>query len=104
MKSIIHDKNMRTCYLCMTLHNDITSKYALEAHHIFGGNPNRKHSEKYGLKVYLCPEHHRTGPEAVHREDLNNNKRMLQDIGQQAFERAHPELSFISIFGRNYKL
>ena len=74
---------------------------SLEEHHVFGGY-NRKKSEKYGLKVYLCPEHHRTGREAVHQEDKNGNKRLLQAIAQEKFEEVHKDLDFISIFGRNY--
>ena len=66
MKSILHDKGSRTCFLCMKL-GDYSEKAVLEEHHIFGGNPNRKHSEKYGLKVYLCPEHHRTSNEGLRR-------------------------------------
>ena len=31
------------------------------------GTANRRLSERYGLKVYLCPDHHRTGTMAVHR-------------------------------------
>ena len=30
----------------------------LERHHIFAGTANRPISEKYGLWVYLCHEHH----------------------------------------------
>lgn len=63
--SILHDKNSRTCYLCVTLHDNWNEHRILDEHHIFGG-PNRKNSEEYGLKVYLCHDHHIYGPEAVH--------------------------------------
>ena len=102
MRSIIHYKGSRTCFLCVLNHYDYTEKTVLEEHHIFGGNPNRRLSEKYGLKVYLCPEHHRTSTEAVHRPDRNWNQRMLQIIGQKYFEEAHPELDFVKLFGKNY--
>lgn len=50
--SILHDKNSRTCYLCVTLHDNWNEHRILDEHHIFGG-PNRKNSEEYGLK-YTC--------------------------------------------------
>lgn len=74
----------------------------LEEHHIFSGNPGRKHSEKYGLKVYLhgikC---HREGRDAVHR---NKAVRLaLQAAGQKKFEEVHgTREEFIKTFGRNY--
>ena len=101
-QSIIHDKGSRTCYLCAKLHYDFSQKTVLEEHHIFGGNPNRRNSERYGLKVYLCPGHHRTSNEAVHRPDRNDCQRMLQIMGQRYFEEYYPQLDFVAIFGRNY--
>lgn len=71
----------------------------LNEHHIFGG-PNRKNSEEYGLKVYLCHDHHIYGPEAVH-----NNARIrheLQRTAQKLFEKQHSHKEFMEIFGRNY--
>jgi hypothetical protein len=98
-RSILHDKSSRTCYLCMTLHNDWNPKRNLEEHHIFGG-PNRSLSEEYGLKVYLCTGHHRCGPEAVHQNAGIN--RQLQAAGQRAFIEEYPKEDFQRIFGRNY--
>lgn len=46
--SILHDKNSRTCYLCVTLHDNWNEHRILDEHHIFGG-PNRKNSEEYAL-------------------------------------------------------
>lgn len=71
-----------------------------EEHHIFFGNPGRKNSEKYGLKVYLFPENHRgaMGPHHNRATDLH-----LKRIGQMAFERYHGSREeFIQIFGRSY--
>ena len=65
MKSIMHDKRDRTCYLCMMLHDDDSMKAVLQEHHIFGGTANRKISERYGIKVYLCLDHHLTGTEGM---------------------------------------
>jgi hypothetical protein len=51
MKSIIQ-LNKNYCYICREQTGYIVERRGLEEHHIFGG-PNRKLSEKYGLKVYL---------------------------------------------------
>ena len=88
-----------TCYLCMLLNNDYRKHDVLHEHHIFGG-PNRIHSEEEGLKVYLCPEHHLTGPAAVHRCQETQN--VLHQIGQQEFEKTHTREEFRKIFGRSY--
>ncbi len=92
-------KNSRTCYLCVTLHDNWNEHRILDEHHIFGG-PNRTNSEEYGLKVYLCHDHHIYGPEAVH-----NNARIrheLQRTAQRLFEKQHSHKEFMEIFGRNY--
>ena len=85
-KSIMQDKESGQCYLCRLLHKDYAIKRNREEHHVMGGIANRKLSEKYGLKVYLDPDHHRNGQEAVHK----------------AFMRTYPELDFREIFGKNY--
>lgn len=38
-----------------------------EEHHVFFGTSNRKISDKYGLVVPLCPEHHRNGADSPHK-------------------------------------
>ena len=80
------------CYLCG--HIGYT-----EEHHIFGKS-NRKRSEHYGLKVYLCPQCHRAGKNAVHKDP--NTARKLHQDGQAAFERTHSRQQFIREFGKNY--
>lgn len=97
MKSIMQD-DRSYCYLCRKLRADDFPKVTEEHHAIFG-NGQRKLSERYGLKVYLCIPHHRTGKEAVHQN------REIADIvkkdAQKAFEEHYTE-SFQEIFGRNY--
>ena len=89
MESII--LNDRKCLYCRTTEN-------IESHHIFGG-PNRKNSEKYGLKVWLCHEHH-TGPQGVHfNKELMDQ---IHNIGQLMFEAKYSHEEFIRIFGKNY--
>lgn len=37
MKSIIHSKDERTCFLCMALHGDYSQQVVLEEHHVMYG-------------------------------------------------------------------
>ena len=91
-ESIIRDNRKGVCYIC----RKVTKT---EEHHIFGA-ANRDLSEKYGLKVFLCPYCHRDNKEGVH----GNAKKMehLHRIGQSAFERDHTRAEFREIFGKNY--
>lgn len=90
MKSIIQKE--KECYFCHTT-------YWLEEHHIFGA-ANRKKSEKYGLKVWLCHNDHNEPPLGVH----HNKERMqkLHEIGQESFIKEYPDKDFLKEFGRNY--
>lgn len=72
MKSIITD-DLDHCIIC--------GKPA-ERHHICGGG-NRHLSTKDGLIIPLCPEHHRDGVNAVHRNaDMNQ---LMHMIGEMAW-------------------
>ena len=102
MKSILHDKKDRTCFLCMMLNGDDSYKDVLHEHHVIFGWANRRLSERYGLKVYLCLQHHEIGPEAIHHNDEISD--MVQAYAQRAFEKKWPEKNFREIFGRNYIL
>lgn len=101
MKSIMHKKD-GTCYLCVMLHSDYSLKQTQE-HHAIHGMGRRKLSERYGLKVYLCLQHHTAdgGPEAVHRNAETDL--LVKKEAQRAFERRWPELEFREIFGKNYR-
>lgn len=71
-----------------------------EVHHVLYGTSNRKWSDKYGLIVPLCGEHHRGTDISPHfnREfDLE-----LKKYAQERFQEKYPELDFREIFGRNY--
>lgn len=96
--SIMHSKELGTCYLC-ELAGDHSVKPELHEHHVFGG-PNRKHSEEYGLKVYLCPQCHLYGRHAAHKN--KNTALLLHMHGQRAFEQEHTREEFVAIFGRRY--
>lgn len=96
----MHSKD-RTCYLCMKLRNDYGIKRDLEEHHVSFGSANRKLSEKFGLKVYLCGvECHREGKESAHKN--HDIALMLQQDAQRAFMRVYPNLDFRAIFGKSY--
>lgn len=85
----------KVCWVCGAIHN-------LEDHHVFGG-PLRKKSEKYGLKVWLCHNHHNEnipGDPGVHfNPTLRNN---LKWIAQLEFERVYGHEKFMQEFGRSY--
>lgn len=92
-KSIIQTD--KRCYIC-------GSTNWLECHHIYGGNPNRKLSEKYGLKVWLCHNHHNEPPNGVH---FNYTYRCLLQEQAQKIAMNHYGWTiedFIAIFGKNY--
>lgn len=60
------------------------------------GTSNRKNSEKYGLKVWLCHFHHR----GVH---MNRDSALeLIRIAQSKFEETHTREEFMAIFGKNW--
>ena len=96
MKSIIQSE--KECYLCRFFYSFENTRN-LEDHHIFFGIANRRLSEKYGLKVWLCKNHHNNGPEAVHNN--SSNSLILKQIAQREFEKAHTREEFMKIFGEN---
>jgi len=94
MKSIIQEK--KECFV--TGRRD-----TLEEHHIFRG-PNRKHSEKYGLKVWLIKVLHDPSiPGSVHADPKGEINQLILRAGQMAFERVHGSRElFVKIFRRNW--
>ncbi len=97
MKSILQEDN-GVCFLC-SLAGDDHEQYTHE-HHVIYGTSGRKLSEKYGLKLYLCPQHHEFGKEAVHKN--KGTRILLEKIAQLVFINQYgPEL-WMQIFGKNY--
>ncbi len=83
----------KKCYICGTRAN-------LHKHHVFNGYANRSLSEKFGLWVWLCAEHHNMSNNSVHMNkemDLN-----LKRESQEIFEKTHTREEFMRIFGKNY--
>ena len=90
-KSIIQKE--RECYIC-------GSVTGLEEHHILGGTANRKLSEKYGLKVYVCPFHHRDLKSGVqYNKDLNL---MMKKRAQASFQGIYGHKLWMQLFRKNY--
>lgn len=88
MKSIIQTE--RECYICGSLN--------VESHHVHYGS-NHKNAETYGLKVWLCPEHHR-GKYSPHFDPALD--RELKQMAQEKFLETHTFDEWMEIFGRNY--
>ena len=64
------------------------------------GTALRKMSEKYGLTVWLCSEHHR-GNRGVH----GRNRELdiaLRRYAQRKFEERYSHHEWMKVFGRNY--
>ena len=99
-KSIMHNKRDGTCYLCMLLNGDYDTRTGLHEHHAMPGTANRSLSEDYGLKVYLCIQHHIYGPSAVHNNI--NMQRLLQRKAQEAFEKKYSHDKWMEVFGKNF--
>ena len=72
VRSILPDDEEKICYLCGSYGN-------MEVHHIFGGSV-RQTCDKHRLIVHLCPMCHKR----LH--DHGENKQLLHQIGQQAYE------------------
>lgn len=91
-KSIIAE-DLNHCIIC-------GSPYDIEIHHACFGVANRKWSDKYGLVVPLCIEHHR-GRTGVHQNIVIDTK--IKQLAQTNFEeKVGSREEFMKIFGRNY--
>ena len=99
--SIMHNRQDGTCYLCMLLHSDYSRKTQLEEHHVMEGTANRKLSEKYGLKVYLDPQHHRLNKEESPHQNAEIGD-LLHRKAQEAFEAKYSHEKWMEVFGKNY--
>lgn len=90
MNSIIQTD--KRCFLCHTTEN-------LHDHHVFGA-ANRKWSEKYGLKIWLCAKHHNMSDQGIHFNKALD--REVKQIAQREFEDTYSREEFMRIFGKNY--
>lgn len=91
MQSIIQKE--KECYICGRTDN-------LHSHHCLSGTANRRKSEEYGLKIWLCFEHHNGSNNSVH-----HNREMeiaVKQLGQKHFELTHTREEFIKEFGKSF--
>lgn len=98
MKSIIQPDKTH-CYIC----KGNGGYWGLDEHHVFYGVANRKKSEKYGLKVYLCHHDcHIFGDNAVHKnaEIDRRLKAKVQKIAMKHYQWSVED--FREIFGKSY--
>lgn len=94
-KSILQSD--KECYLCRKRYNLRTTR-GLEEHHILFGRGRRELSEQYGLKVWLCHNHHNEPPLGVHFDPAA--RRELEQAAQFAFDDLHGSGSFAEVFGK----
>lgn len=91
MDSIIQTE--KECYLC-------GQTYGLDMHHCLHGTANRKKAEQFGLKVWLCKNHH-TGQAGVHK--IKSFDDFLKQEAQRVFEdKVGSREMFMDEFGKNY--
>lgn len=96
-KSIIQTDKTH-CYICGR--NSHADYWGLDEHHVFFGLANRKKSEKYGLKVYIC--HDRCHLGGVHKDaELNQAlQSKVQKIAMKHYKWSVED--FRAIFGKSY--
>ena len=95
-KSIIQTDKTR-CYICGK--NAYADYWGLDEHHVYSG-ANRKKSERYGLKVYLC--HNSCHLYGVHK-NAELNRQLRADVQRKAMEHyGWTTEEFIKLFGKNY--
>ena len=75
MRSIIHTDN-ESCFICR-------SAIGTETHHIFGGQPNRSHSDDDGLVIRICRRCH---DEIHHGKNCKDMMDKYHKLGQTKWE------------------
>lgn len=89
MRSIMQKE--QRCYIC-------GYTKTLEVHHCLHGTANRKNSERYGLKVFLCHQCH----DKVHFGQSRILDEYLCREAQKAFEEKYSHEKFMEVFHRNW--
>lgn len=93
MKSVFQNK--KECFICK-------STRKLNDHHIFPGS-RRKISERLGLKVWLCTNHHTVLNESVHQNPNHGLDLRLKQMAQTYFEEHIGDRDeFREIFGKSW--
>jgi len=81
------------CYRCYREYG-LKRLHGLERHHIYGGNPDRQHSDDYGLYIDLCHDCHLIVTDEKDSEFIAH----LKKEGQRRFEARHTRQEFYDIF------
>ncbi len=89
-KSILQDE--KKCFFCGTTQG-------LERHHVVFGSAGRQISDKLGLTVWLCSEHHRGYYSPHQRRDIDLR---LRRFAQSCYEDKHSHEEWMERVGRNY--
>ena len=94
MNSIIQQN--KQCYKCGTTQN-------LHSHHIYSCIANRKLSEEFDLKIWLCGKHHNLSNQGIHfdREFELEVKQMAQEKAMEYYDWTVEE--WIKKFGKNWR-
>ena len=96
-KSILQET--KECYVCRE-YLGVQNLDSLERHHVISGVANRQLSEKYGLTLWLCHEHHNESPMGVHFNKALRDQ--LCRFAQHRFQEEYPEKNFRQLFGKTY--
>lgn len=85
-------KDTKHCYVCGSPN--------IQIHHCFYGTANRKISDKYGLTIPLCQEHH-TGRTGTHfNKELDTH---LKKFAQEYYEEHYGTREEFRVeFGKSY--
>lgn len=72
----------------------------LQRHHVFFGNPNRRHAEEDGMWVWVCYYHHTASLNSFHENRQMDLK--MKRYAQGIYEQTHTREEFIERYGRSY--
>ena len=75
MRSILQTDDDK-CFICRMA-------FGSETHHVFPGNPNRRHSDEDGLTIRVCRHCHEELHCGKHSGDMMDK---LQRLGQEKYE------------------
>lgn len=96
MKSILHDKKRRQCFVCM-MNGDDSTKDVLQEHHVYTGI-RKNAADRAGLMIYLCPECHIY---KVHGSGFL--VKYIKEVVQIAYEQLYSHEEFMARIGKSYK-
>lgn len=94
--------DINSCFICgINEYSDVGMYKWYEWHHVWGAS-NRKNSEKYGCKVYLCHNCHNEPPNGVHHNKAVNDQLKKECQEWLMRKEGWKTQRFVSLFGKNY--